>query len=1217
MLALVLTATATTPAPPPPPPCPRNPCDCIATPPSCDSGPYYASCGMIGYDPSYEFLIAGETWVGLGVHEPYTDDYDYQGAFDTTRFSGQWIKHEAKGYLPWCYTYGKCVGDYGLDFTTHDDEAPTDECGYWQYLTGADRSMILGGAGTNGGRDWAPTPPPGYYPVPEGADCLEDEPVLAPGYSDASAFADPTPVEDDCRCLAPEELSSECLAATAYSGVPGVQHDPMYQRGECVSADGPEGEAAVCVDPAVADCAAGLGCSNWRDPTGMHYSDVCYNITYGNRFTGASYNQPHGQHDISGAEWFWCFTAGNCRNQRTSKKYTSGGCDNWWIYFDQVKYGRRGALCTPGPAPAPRDASGGCAGEPPNPPPPSPLSPPTPPPPSSPPPLPPPPPPSPPPPSPSPPPPMPSPPPSPPPPPQSPGPQPPPPPPSPPPPAPSPPPPSPSLPPPSPSPPPPMPAPPPPSPPSPSLPPPPPSPPPPPPYPPKDPASLQTCWSWGDPHMVAFDGTEYDHHDLGVYALSQSPGVHVHTFSCPTVCELGQGSVADGTANDEGDWFPCNASSSVGTAVQIGGHVIEAASADLSSILVDGVAVTVTTDQAHIIDDDAGEVTISLIDEPWDGDDRKPNDKPSLRVESEGAGVVEMWVYDTEHMPTGYLINTRVSLPPSAVAGATGLCVVGSIKAASSAHNFQAASVTRLEGECGMQSGGAAAGFVADNGGGGAEKACAESGVALATAETDCAAQMSTKSSAAMLAACVLDACVFGLDAVSASAAIGSETASTTPVKGLGCGYTPAATCAGSAEPCVVDPACAHGGHGCNAGGAGQLCRFCGFTNAAGEEFASCAAPASGALIATLQVEAAATVSPYCPTVCDSDPTHFCFYDAAACTANTSAAFVPDEELGCGAGGRAPCRFCGFDDHPRCPAFEQPRTQAEVLSQVEASLPTAALATGILAQTTTVHKLKFNVTFSAVTVDEMRGGLAALADASAQVVCSSAAYADGSCRATATLLAEASARRRLGAVLTRRRLDAADRTAEVEVASETAPSADATATANDDAAMGAALEPKLDNSSLADAGTPAVTTPESSLSVVSRVVKVNPAEGDQAALEAALADGSAGWAGAMASTLGVDITMLVVDNPSASFGIAPPGAPPTAPPGGGGGSDGAALGAGLSVTVVLLIAFVVGVVWYQKKQGKGAPPKGQSEEPTLNRPSKNMRTSEEEKMEKV
>ena len=744
--------------------------------------------------------------------------------------------------------------------------------------------------------------------------------------------------------------------------------------------------------------------------------------------------------------------------------------------------------------------------------------------------------------------------------------------------------------------------PPPPLPPSPSPPPPPPTPPPPPPYPPKDPADLQTCWSWGDPHIVAYDGTEYDHHDLGVYALSQSPDVHVHTFSCPTVCELGQGSVADGTANDEGDWFPCNASSSVGTAVQIGGHVIEAASADLSSILVDGASVSVTTDRAHIVDDEAGEVTISLIDEPWDGDERKPNEKPSLRIESSGgasAAVVQMWVYETEHMPTGYLINTRVSLPPSAAAAASGLCAVGSGEATGPAHGFQAASVARLEGECGMQDGGAAAGFVADNGGGGAAQACAESGVVLATAEADCAAQMSSKSSAAMLAACVLDACVFGLGAVSASAAVGAETTAT-PVKGLGCGYTPSATCAGSAEPCVVDPACAHGGHGCNAGGAGQLCRFCGFTNAAGEVFAPCAAPASGALVATLQVDATATVAPYCPTVCDSDPTHTCFYDAAACTANTSAAFVPDDDLGCGAGGRAPCRFCGFDDHPRCPAFEQPRTQAEVLSQVEASLPTA-LASGTLAQTTTVHKLLFSVTFSAVTSDEMDSGLSALADASAKILCSSAAYADGSCRATASLIVPA--RRRLSAMLTRRRLDAGARTAEVEVASETAPSADAAATANDDAAMGAALESHLGNSSLADAGTPQVSTPASSLTVVSRVVKVDPAEGDQAALETALADGSAGWAGAMASSLGVDMGMLAVGNPSASYGIAPPGAPPPAPPGGGDGVDGAALGAGLGVTFALLIICLVGAVLYQKK-GKGASSKGQDEEPTLNRVGK-------------
>ena len=76
-----------------------GPCDCIATPPGCDSGPYYASCGNIGYAPEHEFDISGNTWTGLGVHEPYTDNYVYTGPFDTRRFSGQWIKHEAKGYL--------------------------------------------------------------------------------------------------------------------------------------------------------------------------------------------------------------------------------------------------------------------------------------------------------------------------------------------------------------------------------------------------------------------------------------------------------------------------------------------------------------------------------------------------------------------------------------------------------------------------------------------------------------------------------------------------------------------------------------------------------------------------------------------------------------------------------------------------------------------------------------------------------------------------------------------------------------------------------------------------------------------------------------------------------------------------------------------------------------------------------------------------------------
>ena len=50
------------------------------------------------------------------------------------------------------------------------------------------------------------------------------------------------------------------------------------------------------------------------------------------------------------------------------------------------------------------------------------------------------------------------------------------------------------------------------------------------------------------------------------------------------------------------------------------------------------------------------------------------------------------------------------------------------------------------------------------------------------------------------------------------------------------CSAIPAATCAGSAEPCYFDASCNdetspfyYGGLGCNAGGVDQSCRFCGF----------------------------------------------------------------------------------------------------------------------------------------------------------------------------------------------------------------------------------------------------------------------------------------------------------------------------------------------------------------------------------------------------
>ena len=58
----------------------------------------------------------------------------------------------------------------------------------------------------------------------------------------------------------------------------------------------------------------------------------------------------------------------------------------------------------------------------------------------------------------------------------------------------------------------------------------------------------------------------------------------------------------------------------------------------------------------------------------------------------------------------------------------------------------------------------------------------------------------------------------------------------TPPPPEYACSTVPAGVCAGPSELCVYDPACADpsspnhaGGLGCNAGGQGQLCRFCGF----------------------------------------------------------------------------------------------------------------------------------------------------------------------------------------------------------------------------------------------------------------------------------------------------------------------------------------------------------------------------------------------------
>jgi len=114
----------------------------------------------------------------------------------------------------------------------------------------------------------------------------------------------------------------------------------------------------------------------------------------------------------------------------------------------------------------------------------------------------------------------------------------------------------------------------------------------------------------------------------------------------------------------------------------------------------------------------------------------------------------------------------------------------------------------------------------------------------------------------------------------------------------LRCSTTPAPTCAGPAELCAIDLSCANGGYGCNAGGAGQLCRFCGFFTPGNEPFLPC--PDAGTWQHTLEVYVPQT----CPSVCTSNPLERCFYDPTCET----------DGLGCDAGHRGRhCRFCGFE----------------------------------------------------------------------------------------------------------------------------------------------------------------------------------------------------------------------------------------------------------------------------------------------------------------
>mmetsp|Transcript_63567 Transcript_63567/g.143147 ORF Transcript_63567/g.143147 Transcript_63567/m.143147 type:complete len:1272 (+) Transcript_63567:2-3817(+) len=132
----------------------------------------------------------------------------------------------------------------------------------------------------------------------------------------------------------------------------------------------------------------------------------------------------------------------------------------------------------------------------------------------------------------------------------------------------------------------------------------------------------------------------------------------------------------------------------------------------------------------------------------------------------------------------------------------------------------------------------------------------------------------------------------------------------------LPCGLMPAKVCStrnstsGRTElgKCYYDVSCSYsparfGGIGCNAGGHGRNCRFCGFGH-----YHSCPVPHQGYPCSTV-------AAPICMDLQRPHaPPEMCIYDASCSTG-----YPGYGGLGCNAGsGGINCRYCGFREYPPC-----------------------------------------------------------------------------------------------------------------------------------------------------------------------------------------------------------------------------------------------------------------------------------------------------------
>jgi len=523
----------------------------------------------------------------------------------------------------------------------------------------------------------------------------------------------------------------------------------------------------------------------------------------------------------------------------------------------------------------------------------------------------------------------------------------------------------------------------------------------------------KVCWSWGDPHIIPFEGEQFDGHALGVRTLAAwgaaSASSSVQLYACPTTCR-----------GSSDAWFPCGASSAVAAAASIFGVSVAIAG---DTVWVGGQqqAPLSSAGETRNVDCPSCPGTPTLtIRRLADNDPDFKTPGPKIRL-TYGSGydavVVSNWKFTVVNMPTGYLNNVRVSLPSAAHdSSVSGLCTGAATSlpqsdAAETANGaWPSALLASLDAQCTSFNGTYTPASAP-------EELCTSSGVSIDAARRACARYAGLDANRPYVA-CLTDYCGIGGKDVSGAiddilADAGEPPSPPSPVTvtcpantelnttaGLAwagrsvtfasnrayldtmqggaacipmmpppplspsppspppplppspsppppptppppsppppsplpppppspqgsCTSEPAAVCAGPAEPCYQDPDCNSGGLGCNAGGAGQQCRFCGFKPPLQKEAYP---PCPGDAPASVQVEESVAVPGYCPTVCTGNPAERCFYDGSC-----------NGGVGCNAGGKgAKCRFCGFGAYPPCP--DQHATEEQLKADVQRTI---------------------------------------------------------------------------------------------------------------------------------------------------------------------------------------------------------------------------------------------------------------------------------------